>query len=367
MKEIKSTSAFCIVTGLIIICVAVMQIFAAGTPIGEIEAYAWEEDTSSAGTSSNSAASGSITVTSPSVKVGETGRITVNMNSNPGIVSWKLALGYDASAIQITGFSGGVFSNVSYNSLSSNPLSFSWYTSGSNNASRGTIATISFKVRETAAPGSYRLTLTGNASDFYNKNRAKVKFSISSGSVTVLDNPSLRNPTITATSGDKSIKLNWTSVTNAKKYAVGVSANGGSWKKVAETSSTSYTIKGLAAGSKYKVVVITYINNSWNTRDLSKAIVASTNPAPEPPTVTGQVQGNTIKLSWTAVSGAQGYAVGYQKGTKWTLLKALPSTTRTFTRSGVPAGTYKFAVVAKIGGSWETSNFSKTITTLTVK
>lgn len=370
MNQFRKTLAFCAASVVILSSMAVLQANAANSPAPMAETAAfdtqggWHDDTSG---SSSTTVTPSVRVSTTTVKAGETGSITVSMDSNPGLVSWKFLLDYDSNAIEITGITPGAFKNASCGSLNSDPFAFYWNdNSKGNNTSNGTIATISFKVKPEAAPGSYNLTLSGSAADIYNASRTRVKFNYGTGRVNVTDNPALKNPTVSYTPGDSSVKLSWTSVPTAQKYAVVAYLNG-NWKTLAEGNTNTYTVRGLTAGNQYKVAVLAYVYGGWNTRDFSKAIYVTPNAAAAYPKVSSQVQGNTFKLSWTAVSGAQGYAVGYQKGGKWKILKSVSASTTSYSQSGVPLGTYKVAVIAKKNGNWDTSAIAKSATTITIR
>ena len=69
------------------------------------------------------------------------------------------------------------------------------------------------------------------------------------------------------------------------------------------------------------------------------------------PAVTFEKGDGSVKLSWTAVEGAEQYGIAGEQNGKWTLLKKCESTS--YTLSGLTAGKdYRVAVVAMIGGKW---------------
>lgn len=177
------------------------------------------------------------------------------------------------------------------------------------------------------------------------------------------------NPTVTYTAGDGSVTLNWNAVNGADLYAVYQYINN-TWTKVAECSGTSYVLNNLASGSEYKVSVIVKANGSWNN-DYSNAITvtpkASSNNNPYP-VVTSSVTGNTIRLSWGALSGAEKYGVAYYSAGKWKILNGnISASTTSFIKSGVPNGTYKLVVCAKFNGEWDIRNLNSRAFTVTVK
>ncbi|MBR1739238.1 MAG: Ig-like domain-containing protein [Ruminococcus sp.] len=133
----------------------------------------------------------SITASSATVAAGGTCTVTLTMKNNPGVVSWRTILDYDSSAMEITnfsgsGFTGGIFSGILTGDLTDDPFSFSWADAGTtNNTYNGTIATITFKVKETAAAGTYALKLSGDAEDYFDADLNNVSFNYVNGSITV--------------------------------------------------------------------------------------------------------------------------------------------------------------------------------------
>ena len=92
----------------------------------------------------------------------------------------------------------------------------------------------------------------------------------------------------------------------------------------------------------------------------------SSTPDPKPtyPVATSSVQGNTLTLNWSAVEGAQKYCVAYYSAGKWRILAQ--GNVLTYTRTKVPAGTYKLVVGAKINGNWDISNINSRAFTVTI-
>lgn len=91
------------------------------------------------------------------------------------------------------------------------------------------------------------------------------------------------------------VKLNWTTVEGAEKYAV-CGYIGGKWQILAQGITTSYILNDLTAGKNYKVAVITKLNGKW-VYDVSNAITvtpkAEAAPAPTYPVITSQVSGGS--------------------------------------------------------------------------
>ncbi|POM25843.1 Exoglucanase B precursor [Actinomadura rubteroloni] len=159
-----------------------------------------------------------------------------------------------------------------------------------------------------------------------------------------VDKPAdLKGLTVVGTTFD-SVTVKWDASTGAAKYKI--AWDGGS----AETADTTYTIKGLTAGTSYKVTVTP--NNT--TGDGASASVDAKTPAkPDTtkPSVPGDVKGavtnDSVALTWSASkdedggSGLAGYYV-YQNGQK--LPGLVTGTSKTI--SGLAAGKYSFTVSA---------------------
>lgn len=105
-------------------------------------------------------------------------------------------------------------------------------------------------------------------------------------------------------------KISWRKITGAKKYSVYRKAGSAkSWKKIATTSSTSYTDKSVKNGTTYKYYVKAYkdsISSGYNTDGVKIRFIS----APKLSSVSSSKRGVTFK--WNKVSGASGYYV-YRK------------------------------------------------------
>ena len=129
----------------------------------------------------------------------------------------------------------------------------------------------------------------------------------------------LATPKITSVSGGAgSVKISWGAVSGAAKYRV-FYKNGSSWKKIADTTATSYTWAGAAAGTSYTFTVRcvsadgSAFTSSYDTAGTSFTYLA----APKLVSLTKVATG--IKVSWNPVSGAQKYRVFFKtNGGSWT-------------------------------------------------
>ena len=139
-------------------------------------------------------------------KAGETVQVTVSMKNNPGIVSTKVEVGYDASVLEFVGAEDGDFNvkGYSYSDDTRNPFIINWCWANGDNETTELLATLTFKIKDDAAAGTYPLTLTyDNEGDIYDVDFNTVIFGADEGSVTVVadapvnpDEPTYTDPTI---------------------------------------------------------------------------------------------------------------------------------------------------------------------------
>jgi hypothetical protein len=93
----------------------------------------------------------------------------------------------------------------------------------------------------------------------------------------------------------------------------------------------------------------TALGTSWtvalNTGSSAQGQSPAAPPAPATPTATCAT-GATVKVTWTAVTGAKTYSVyrGTTTTGPWTLLGSVTSPTVTYTTTTLAAGSYYFAV-----------------------
>ncbi|MEK7067913.1 MAG: fibronectin type III domain-containing protein, partial [Patescibacteria group bacterium] len=112
-------------------------------------------------------------------------------------------------------------------------------------------------------------------------------------------------------SGYTSIDISWGAVAGASGYKVYRNAADANWDSatLATTtisSVTSFSDTALTSGTTYYYKVKSY--NSSQTSDFSVAASAATNALAVPANLTASVQSTTgINLSWSAVSGVDGY------------------------------------------------------------
>lgn len=114
----------------------------------------------------------------------------------------------------------------------------------------------------------------------------------------------------------------------------------GKWKQIAQTDTNSYTVIGLDAGS-YKFKVRACKRDDKGANHYGKYSQEITAQAVMVNKVTGLTSKtpntSSIKLSWNAVSGADGYSVGMRSKGKYPEIADVKGTT--YTVKGLPAAT----------------------------
>lgn len=144
-------------------------------------------------------------------------------------------------------------------------------------------------------------------------------------------------------SNNNAIKIAWEKVPYATGYAIYVKNTSG-WRLLGTTTAVSALYSKLPSGTKYtfaiRALVIkngkVYLSSAFKTLD-----TVTTSPATTK--VLSAQTANAIKIAWTAVKGADGYAVYYYGPKGWVLLRVTTGTSALFTN--LVAGTnYTFAV-----------------------
>jgi titin len=160
-----------------------------------------------------------------------------------------------------------------------------------------------------------------------------------------------------ARSADKSILVSWDEAAWAVSYKLYYREGSGVTNNINVTGA-SYTHTGLSEGKTYYY----YIEANDSSGGLERSDTVSASIAPTPTGLTAQAEtGMSIRVSWTAVSGATGYTVEYQtdSSSEWTPVQETLTTT-SYTHSGLTEGvTYTYRVKAAINDS--ESGYSTTV------
>lgn len=148
----------------------------------------------------------SVALSDANVRKGESFDVNVNVLSNPGIISMKLNVEYDASCLTLTGVDDkGVLGNYSFGTVYSSPYVMLWSNGAAteNITATGSVATLHFKAN----------------SDYSGDRETKIKVT-ASGSNDIFDIDMSRGGlTLEATDGNVSIRDNVAHSIRAEKSA----------------------------------------------------------------------------------------------------------------------------------------------------
>ena len=152
----------------------------------------------------NALEEGTIEISKPTGKVGETVDVTFTINNNPGLVGMALNVTFDDSVLQlITVNDGDILGANAHKPELENPYTLSWSndTMRTNITDNGTIVTLTFLIKETAQKGnSYEIKASYDYDnyDIYDVDSNPVKFNIVNGYVNVINDipePTTAEPT----------------------------------------------------------------------------------------------------------------------------------------------------------------------------
>lgn len=137
---------------------------------------------------------GQFIIGSVDAAAGETVTVPVSIANNPGIVSLKLSINYDASVLELISYEAGNFGGeddnpgLSFGPLES-PFMINWLdaVATENNEGNGTIATLTFKVKEDAPTCTTALTISYNPNDVFGagEDMPNVEFITKDGAINI--------------------------------------------------------------------------------------------------------------------------------------------------------------------------------------
>ncbi len=117
---------------------------------------------------------------------GDKVKITISTDDNTGIISMKLLVKYDSSALKLIDSSEGKFEKIAFSPLDSNPFVMNWIDAiNPNNKTNGTVATLTFKILDTAPEGKSEISLTYDPEDVFDSKFQNVKFEVKKGYVDI--------------------------------------------------------------------------------------------------------------------------------------------------------------------------------------
>ena len=156
------------------------------------------------------------------------------------------------------------------------------------------------------------------------------------------------------------VKITWGKVSGAAKYRVYYKTANGSWTKIADTTSTSYTWTGAKSGTKYTFTVrcITSDGKAFASDYDKTGKTITYIAAPKLSSVENVATG--VKITWAKSAGAAKYRVYYKSADGWT--KIADTTSTSYTWTGAKSGTkYTFTVrCITSDGKMHTSSFYST-------
>lgn len=123
---------------------------------------------------------------------GDTVQVTVDLEQNPGLVGMLLSLNYDPAVLTLTNVQGAGMMTAGNltpgNDLSARPYNILWDdgTVHANHTETGTILTLTFTVKDTAAAGSTAITLTYAADSTFNVDLQDVALHISDAALAIV-------------------------------------------------------------------------------------------------------------------------------------------------------------------------------------
>ena len=158
--------------------------------------------------------------------------------------------------------------------------------------------------------------------------------------ILVLSAPAMSKAEIT----NQGIKVTWKKVNGAAKYRLFYRQGKGSWKKVTDTTATSFVVKSLAMGGDYSFTVrcITADGKQYTSGFQAAGLCASYYAMPEVKSV-ACVDGG-VKVTWSKPAGLSKCRVFYRVGSgSWK--KFTDTTASSVVVTGLSSGTkYTFAV-----------------------
>lgn len=133
-----------------------------------------------------------ITLESIEAKKGQNVSVKVSIENNPGIWGMDLKIAYDKAALTLTSVDNGDFyqdGEWTKGNLNGDVYILSYEASGFDNITTqsGILATLNFKVSDTAKAGDYAIKATYKAGDIINVSFDEIDFTVVSGGISITD------------------------------------------------------------------------------------------------------------------------------------------------------------------------------------
>ncbi len=156
------------------------------------------------------------------------------------------------------------------------------------------------------------------------------------------------------------VKITWGKVSGADKYYVYRKTSSGSYTKIGTTTKTSYTDEKATSGRKYYYIVkaVNKAGKSDSSNTLSKLYLADTTLKTPSSTKSG------VKLSWSKVTGAEGYMVYRKTGSgSYTKIATVKGNSKvTYTDKSAKKGkTYTYKIKAYKSKTYSAYSNTRTI------
>ncbi|MGN1419428.1 MAG: fibronectin type III domain-containing protein [Acutalibacteraceae bacterium] len=171
------------------------------------------------------------------------------------------------------------------------------------------------------------------------------------------------NAKVSSTLSGTSATISWSKVAGASKYRVYLyNSSTKTYKKVADTSSTSYKLKNLTPGKTYVYAVRAYktvSGKNYFSTGFSKTTLYLTPAAPKSLKITAGTKCATLK--WSAVTGAASYEIYRGNSQTGVFRRVGTSTTASYKDEGLWTGKtyyYKVRAIKNAGSNKLYSSFS---------
>ncbi len=135
-----------------------------------------------------------ITITSLEAMPEDTVTLDISIENNPGIMGMAFSVAYDSDAFEYVSYENGWLSGMTVKDHPDKGCVIFVYVATSNKTNTGKMLSVSFKIKETAAPGNHKITLGNNNyekygtqlhNSFSNANQEFIVPTVSGGIVTV--------------------------------------------------------------------------------------------------------------------------------------------------------------------------------------
>ena len=137
--------------------------------------------------------------------VGEQITLSIDIASNPGVIAVGLQIGYDSSILELKSAVIKDFADTSFGPTTGNPFNISWEdVLNPNNTQNGTIAELTFLIKQGVALGDYAVTVSYVEDNVFNADFDNVYFATKNGKVTVAE----QSVAVTGVTLDETISVN---------------------------------------------------------------------------------------------------------------------------------------------------------------